>query len=84
MSPAEHIFPEHQPSEGYPVISTTAFNSAYRSDLRQQLQQCARARGRLHRLRCMVEAFDALLAPRFVTTLGAMTVLVMASLALLS
>ncbi|MEO8124601.1 MAG: hypothetical protein ABI633_11185 [Burkholderiales bacterium] len=64
--------------------SATIFERTDRSDLRLHLQHCAYARGRLHRLRCMVEAFDALLAPRFVTTLGAMTVLVLASLALLS
>ena len=75
------------------MISTTAFNPIDRSELRQHhdrsnlrqhLQQCACARGRLHRLLCTVEAFDALVAPRFVTTLGTMTVLVLAGLALLS
>ena len=66
------------------VLSATAFEPTDRSDLSQHLQQCARARGRLHRLRCTVETIDALLAPRFVTTLGAMTVLVLTGLTWLS
>lgn len=66
------------------MLSAAAVEPTDRSDLRQHVQQCAFARGRLHRLRCTVEAFDALLAPRFVTTLGAMTVMVLASLAMLS
>ncbi len=63
------------------MLSATAFEPADRSELHQHLRQCACARGRLHRLRCAVEAFDAFLAPRFVTMLGAMTVLMFASLA---
>lgn len=66
------------------MLSATTFESSDRSDLRLHLQQCACARGQLHRLRCAAEAFDALLAPHFVTTLGAMTILVLAGLALLS
>lgn len=65
--------------------SATPFTrTADYSDLCQHLRQCADARGPLHRMRCTVEAFDAFLAPRFVTTLGAITVLMLAGLALLS
>jgi hypothetical protein len=32
------------------------------------------ARGRWHRLRCVVEATDAFIAPRFVTTLALLVV----------
>ena len=63
------------------MISATVFKPTDRSDLRQHLQQCAHARGRLHGLRCSVETFDAFLAPRFVSTLGAMILLVLAGLA---
>lgn len=63
------------------MISATVLDPTDRSDLHQHLQQCAHARGRLHGLRCTVEAFDAFLAPRFVSTLGAMTLLVLAGLA---
>ncbi len=70
------------PSQRHP--ERTAERSTDRSDLRQHLRQCAAARGRLHRVRCVVESFDAFLAPRFVTLLGVMTVLMLASLALLS
>ncbi len=66
------------------MLSATTFEPTGRSELRQHLQQCACARGQLNRLRCAVEAFDALLAPRFVTTLGALTVLVVAGLILLT
>jgi hypothetical protein len=53
------------------MFSTTAFMPAvYHTDLGQHLLQCARVRGRLHRLRCAVELIDALLAPQFVTTTG--------------
>ncbi len=51
-------------------------------DLRHHLQECARARGRLHRLRCAVEALDAFLAPRFVTALAVVATIVLASLVL--
>lgn len=66
------------------MLSATTLERSDRSGLRLHLQQCACARGRLHRLRCAVETFDALLAPRFVTTLGTMTILVLTGLALLS
>jgi hypothetical protein len=64
--------------------STTFKRRSDLGDLRQHLQQCADARGRLHHLRCTAEAFDAFLAPRLVTTVGAVTVLMLAGLALLS
>lgn len=66
------------------MLHATAVEPAYRGDLRQHLQHCAFARGRLHRLRCAIEALDDFLAPRFVSTLGAMTLLVLAGLAWLS
>ncbi|MEO7852977.1 MAG: hypothetical protein ABIR94_12095 [Rubrivivax sp.] len=69
------------------MLSATSFNRSDRSDrsdLHQHLQQCAHARGRLHRLRGAFEDFDAVLAPRFGTTLGAMTVGVLALLVWLS
>lgn len=65
------------------MFSTTAIQRSQRSDLRRHLQQCAFARGRLHGLRCAVEAFDGFVAPRFVTTLGAAALLMLA-LALLT
>ncbi|MEO5734824.1 MAG: hypothetical protein ABIN96_02865 [Rubrivivax sp.] len=68
-------------------IDTTECNTDRnpdRSDLRQHLMQCGEARGRLHRLRCAAEAVNAFVAPRFVTTLGVATVLMLAALALLS
>ncbi len=60
------------------MLSTTVFNPTERNDLYLHLQQCASARGRFHRLHCVVEAVDALVAPRFVTTLGATTILMLA------
>ena len=65
------------------MLSTTVFYPSDPNDLYLHLQQCADARGRLHRLRCVVEAIDGLVAPRFVTTLG-VTTLLMVALALLS
>lgn len=59
----------------------TASDPTDRSDLHQHLQQCAHARGRLHGLRCAIEAVDTFLAPRIVSTLGTMTVLMLAGLA---
>ncbi|MEP6558941.1 MAG: hypothetical protein ABJB17_10695 [Burkholderiales bacterium] len=66
------------------LSATASLPTVDHSDLCQHLQQCADARGRLHRLRCTVEVLDAFLAPRFVTMLGAMTLLVLAGLALLT
>lgn len=67
------------------MFSTTAFMPAIdHTDLGQHLLHCVRARGRLHRLHCAVEAIDAFLAPRFVTTTGAMTAIMLAVLTLLS
>ena len=48
----------------------------------EHLRQCAFARGPMHRLRCIAEALDAFLAPRFVTLLTVTMALVLASLAL--
>ncbi len=67
------------------MFSTTAFMPAINhTDLGQHLLHCVHARGRLHRLRCAVEAIDVFLAPRFVTTTAAMTAMMLAVLALLS
>ena len=41
------------------------------SALRTHLEQCQRQRGRLFTLRCLAEATHGLLAARFVTTLAA-------------
>lgn len=65
------------------MLSTTISYPSDPNDLNLHVQQCADARGRLHRLRCVVEAIDGLVAPRFVTTLG-VTTLLMLALALLS
>jgi hypothetical protein len=46
------------------------------AQLRAHFRQCAFALGRLHRLRCMGEALDAFLAPRFVSVLTVMTAVV--------
>lgn len=48
----------------------------------EHLRQCAFARGPMHRLRCVAEALDAFLAPRFVTLLTVTMVLVLVSLSL--
>jgi hypothetical protein len=65
------------------VTNTNATSDrADRSDLRHHLHECARARGRLHRLRCAAEAIDAFLAPRFVTALAMVTTIVLAGLVL--
>ncbi|MEO7937602.1 MAG: hypothetical protein ABIR55_03185 [Burkholderiaceae bacterium] len=66
------------------MFSPPIFEPTGHNDLRRHLQQCANARGRLHALRCAVEAFDAFVAPRFVTTLGVLTILMLAGLALLA
>lgn len=50
--------------------------------LDQHFRQCAFARGPMHRLRCVAEALDAFLAPRFVTLLTVTMVLVLVSLSL--
>ncbi len=51
------------------------------NDLQQHLQQCAAARGRLHRLRCTVEACDDWLSTRTMSLLGATTIVMLAGLA---
>jgi hypothetical protein len=51
-------------------------------DLQHHCGQCAAARGRLHGLRCMAEAAGAFLAPRFVTALLAVGMLVLIGLSL--
>jgi len=66
------------------MLSATAIDPADRRDLRKHMRQCTEARGRLHHLRCTVDTIDAFLAPRFGTTLGAMTALVLAGLAWVS
>ncbi len=55
-----------------------AFALADPTHLGDHLRQCAAfARGPLHRLRYVAEALDDFLAPRFVTTLTVLTVLVL-------
>jgi hypothetical protein len=44
--------------------------------LRAHFRQCVFALGPLHRLRCIAEALDAFLAPRFVSVLTVMAVVV--------
>jgi hypothetical protein len=66
------------------LSATTLERTTDRSHMHQYLQQCADARGRLHHLRCTAEAFNALFAPRFLTTLMAITIPLLAGLALLS
>ena len=45
--------------------------------LNDHLRQCVCALGPMHRARCAVESLDAFLAPRFVSLLLVMTVLVL-------
>lgn len=49
--------------------------TAYSPDLSHHLRQCAQARGRLHTLRCGLEALDGFLSPRFVSLIAAATAL---------
>jgi hypothetical protein len=58
---------------------TTPFDRLDSTRLADHFRECHRfARGPLHRLRCVAEALDAFLAPRFVTTLALlMTVVVL-------
>ncbi len=65
------------------MATRVAESAIDRSDLGQHLRQCAHARGRLHRLHCAAQAFDAFLMPRFVTTLGVMTLLILAGMTLM-
>ena len=60
------------------MLSTTILYPTDRKDLYLHLQQCAQARGRMHRLRCVVEVIDGIVAPRFVTTLSVTTALILA------
>ena len=50
------------------------------TQLGDHFRQCAFALSPLHRLRCMAEALNAFLAPRFVTTLAVLMVVVFAAL----
>ena len=58
------------------------FNRTDPTHLSEHFQQCVTARGRLHRLRCVAESLDAFLAPRFVTTLALLTLLMIAGVTL--
>lgn len=51
-------------------------------DLQHHCSQCKTARGRLHGVRCMAEAAGAFLAPRFITALLAVGMLVLIGLSL--
>ncbi len=55
------------------VLDANRHDSA---QLRAHFRQCVFALGRLHRLRCMGEALDAFLAPRFVSVFTVMTAVV--------
>ena len=46
------------------------------AQLRAHFRQCAFALGPLHRVRCLAEALDAFLAPRFISVLTVMTTVV--------
>lgn len=50
----------------------------------EHLHQCAHAQGRLHRLYCVVDAVTGFVAPRLVTALAVLAVLLIASSHLLS
>lgn len=63
-----------------PAANTLEHHTA-RADLQQHLQQCAAARGHLHRLRCTVEACDDCLSTRTMSLLGFTTILMLAGLA---
>lgn len=52
-------------------------------DLRRHLQQCADTSRRFDRLHNAVDALDQFVAPRFITTLGALTLLMLMALAFL-
>jgi len=46
------------------------------AQLRAHFKQCVFALGPLHRVRCIAEALDAFLAPRFVSVLTVVTTVV--------
>ena len=52
------------------------------ANLGDHFRQCAFARSRLYRFQCVAEALNAFLAPRFVTTLGVMTVVMLVGIGL--
>jgi hypothetical protein len=51
--------------------------------LRDHMMYCAQTRSPLHRMRCVAEAVDDFMAPRFVTTL-ALSLLVLAVVTLVA
>ncbi len=61
--------------------TATAFPPIDPTRLCEHVRQCACARGPMHRLQCAAEAADAFFAPRFVTTLALLTVIVVLGLA---
>lgn len=63
-------------------MPTNVFTSPDPTHLRDHVQQCAFARGPLHGLWCTIEALDVFLAPRFVTTLAVLTVVLLAGVSL--
>ena len=50
----------------------------------EHLHQCTHAQGRLHRLHCLVDAVTGFVAPRLVTAVAVLTVLLIASSHLLN
>ena len=57
-------------------FQTYDLNRYESAQLHAHFRQCVFALGPLHRLRCIAEALDAFLAPRFVSVLTVMTALV--------
>lgn len=53
-------------------------HAADSSSLQRHLHQCLCASGRTHRLRCVVESVHAVCAPRFVTLVLLLTLVVLA------
>ena len=52
------------------------------AQLRDHVKVCAFSRGRMHRLRCAIEAIDEFVSARFVTTLTTLTLVFFAGLSL--
>ena len=62
-----------------PVLILAALDRSDTALLMEHSRQCTLARGRLHPFYCAAEALDGLVAPRFVTTLAALTAVVAAA-----
>jgi hypothetical protein len=64
------------PSLHAPASDQAASAVADPSRLAEHGQHCAAARGRLHRVRCAAEAVHGFLAPRLITSLAVVLVVV--------